>query len=228
MPTSAQLIVESGAARATSNDLGKVNSDGELLGRVNRFFLSLYALAARQRPNWFTSTATLALTGAPATLAFASATPALTDVIDITRVYGVSGTVPAGVKIHLVDESEVYRSFQIAPCVFQRGLSLVSRGQAGDPVNTDVIGITVLDSPTPLTTLATNLDARFPARFHEILINDVALYLETKDDGPRVQSLMADQKAKMMAFANEYSLTASAIEAVFSERVAALQQQSAG
>lgn len=219
----AQTIIEAGAARATSNDLGKINSDGELLGRVGRFFPSLFALAARQRPGDFASTATLTLAGTPATLALTGATPALTDVIDISRVYGVSGTVAAGTKIHLVPEMEVYRTYQIAPTVFRRGLSIVSRGQAGDPVATDVIGITVLDSPAPLVALTTTIDTRFPVRHHEILVNDIAIYLETKDGGPRIQSLMADQRTKMMAFASEYNLSASAIEAVFTERVPAAQ-----
>ncbi len=195
-----------------------------MLNRISRVYLFIYTLMARQRPEEFASTATLTLAGTPATLAFSSASPALTDVIDIRRIYGVSGTVAAGVKIHLVPETEVYRTWQISPTVFRRGLSIVSRGASGDPANTDVIGVTVLDTPPALTTLATNIDARYPQRHYEILVNLGALYLETKDNGPRIGALQADLKMSMMALASEYNLDASTVEAALTDRVPAIPQ----
>lgn len=225
MPTTAQVIVEAGFARATGNDPGKLASDGELLNRLNRVFMSLYALAARQRPEEFAATAQMTLAGSPATLAFSAASPALTDVIEIRRLYGVSGTVAAGTKIHLVPEVEAFKTWQIAPVMFRRGLSLVSRGQTGDPVAADVIGLTVLDSPTALTALATNIDSRFPVRHHEILVNDIGLYLDGKDEGRdqgQFNRLMSDQKTRMMAFASEYNLSASAVEQILNDRVPAI------
>ncbi len=222
MANNAQLLIEAGYARATSNDPGKLASDGELLGRINRVYMGLFALASRQRPEEFASTTQMTLAGSPATLAFSAASPALTDVLEIRRIYGVSGTVAAGVKIHLVNETEVYRSWQIPPTVFRRGLSIVSRGAAGDPVNTDVIGLTVLDSPAALVALATAIDARFPVRHFEILANDIAIYLDTKDGGKRNSALMSDQKIKMQIFAQEYNLDASAVQMVLADHDAAM------
>lgn len=226
MATSAQVIVEAGMAKATGNDPGKLNSDGEVLNRLNRVFLALYALAARQRPDPYSSTSDLTFSGNPAQCVLASAaSPALTDVIEIRYLKGKTGGVAAGAKVHLVSETEAQKTYQIAPCVFQRGLAIVSRAAAGDPVAADVLTATVLDNPTPLTTLAINIDTRFPQRHHEILVNDVALYLDAKDEGRDAgafQKLQADQRRAMMAFANEYSLNASALEQILNDRVPAV------
>lgn len=223
--TTAQQIVESGIARATTNDAGKLSNDGELLGRLGRVFPGLYTLAARQRPEEFTATSNLTLAGNPATATLASGTLVLTDVIEIRLVRGVSGTVAAGTKIHIVPETEAYRTFQISPTVFRRGLSIFSRAQAGDPVATDVIQLLVLDSPAVLTALTTVLDGRYPLRHMEMLTNDIALYLSAKDAGrnaAQFQELQADQKMRIAIFAQEYSLKASAIEQIFSDSVPAL------
>lgn len=232
MPTSAQVIVEAGMAKATGNDPGKLSSDGEVLNRLNRVYLALYALAARQRPDEFAATSDLTMSGSPASCDItAAASPALTDVIDIRRMYGKTGTVSAGTKIHLVPETEAFKTFQIAPVVFRRGNRIVSRAQSGDPVAADVITATVLDSPTPLTTLAVNIDTRFPARHHEILVNDVALYLDAKDEGRDAgafQKLISDQNRAMRAFANEYSLAASALEQILNDRVPAVAAGATG
>lgn len=226
MPTSAQVIVEAGMAKATGNDPGKLSSDGEVLNRLNRVYLALYALAARQRPEEFTATSDLTMSGSPAQCDItAAASPVLTDVIEFRRVYGKTGTVAAGVKIHFVPETEAFKTYQISPVVFRRGSKIVSRGQTGDPVAADVLTATVLDNPTPLTTLAINIDTRFPQRHHEILVNDVALYLDAKDEGRdqgAFSKLLADQKRAMMAFANEYSLGASALEQILNDRVPAV------
>lgn len=226
MATSAQVIVEAGFAKATGNAPGKLSNDGELLNRLNRVYLAYYALAARQRPDSFSSTSDLTFSGSPAQCILASAaSPALTDTVEIRYIKGKTGGVAAGAKVHLVTETEAQKTYQIAPCVFQRGLAIVSRAAAGDPVAADVLTATVLDNPTPLTTLATNIDARFPQRHHEILVNDVALYLDAKDEGRDAgafQKLQADQRRAIAAFANEYSLAASAVEQVLNDRVPAV------
>lgn len=215
MATSAQVIVEAALARSTSNDPGKLAGDGELLGRLARVYQTLYALAARQRPNAFQSSVALVLAGAPPTVALP------TDCIDVTYLENSGGS-----KVHLIPSAERARTWHIAPSVYQLGTSLISRGKAGDPIAGDTLTAIVLDAPTALTALATNLDARFPVRHHEILVNDLALYLDAKDDGRDTASfarLQADQKEKVAAFATEYALAASALEFVHSgsERVAA-------
>jgi hypothetical protein len=231
MATTAQVLFEAGYARATGNDPGKMAVDGELLNRLNRVFQSIYALAARQRPDEFTASALMTLAGTPATATLASCTPALVDVIDIPRIMGSTGTVAAGGKIHLVPEAQVYRTWQIPPTMFRRGLSLISRGQTGDPVATDVIQLIVLDSPATLSAPATTVDGRFPVRHHEILVNDIALYLNAKDEGrdpAQFAQLQADQRSKMFAFAADYNIAASALEAVLMDRVPVSPGPSAG
>jgi hypothetical protein len=231
MAISAQLLVERGAAKATSNEAGKGFGDAELLARLSAVYLMIYTAVARQRPDEFSSTATLPIVaGPPIGGAFSTATPALTDVIEVLGAYGVSGTVGAGTKIHIVPEMEKYRSFQITPTMSRRGLALFSRFPvvAGDPTTSDVIQLIVLDTPPALTTLATNIDARFPQRHHEILVNLVALYLEIKDNGPRIAALQADLKMSMMVLASEANIAASAIEAAFFGRVPAVPAQAAG
>ncbi len=224
---SAATILEGGLAKATSTDSGKVTSDGELLSRLSRVYLMIYTAAARQRPDEFSSTATLPIVaGPPIGGAFSTATPVLTDVIEVLGAFGVSGTVSAGAKIHIVPEMEKYRSWQLTPTMSRRGLSLFSRFPVvvGDPTTGDVIQLIVLDTPAALTTLATSIDPRFPQRHYEILVNLVALYIETKDHGPRIEALQADLKMSMMAFVEEYNISASAIEAVFFGRVPAVPQ----
>lgn len=229
MATTAQVIVEGGYAKSSNSDPGKMASDGELLNRLNRFFQTIYPLAARKRPDEYASTATITFAGNPGASTLAAATPTQVDVLEIIGAYGVSGTVAAGAKIHLVAGIERVRTFQIAPVIFRRGLSIISRAQAGDPVATDVISLELLDSPAILSTLAINIDSRFPVRYHEILVNSVALYLMAKDGGDanRFNQVSADQRGLMEAFAQDFGIQASAIEAVFSQRLPVSAQEAA-
>lgn len=209
MATNAQVIFEAGMARATSNDPGKLVVDGEVLGRLNRVFQGLYALAARQRPMAFGSNVALALAGSPPSAALP------TDVIDIQYLRNATGG-----KVHLIPQAEVSRTWHIPPSVYQLGLNLVSRALTGDPVAGETLTATVLDAPAALTTLTTNLDARFPVRHHEILVNDIALYCDAKDEGRNAAAfakLQADQRLKLAEFAAEYSLASSVLEFVHSQ-----------
>lgn len=206
MSTSAQVIIEAGYARSTTNDPGKLAVDGELLGRLNRMYQSLWALAARQRPESFTSTTSLVLGGAP---------PSATLPTDIVELQYIRNALSA--KVHLIPVRELDRTWHITPSVYQQGLSLISRGQVGDPVAGDVLSVWLIAAATTLAALATNLDALFPVRHHEILVNDIALYLDAKDEGRDANAfarLVNDQKMKLAAFAAEYNLNVSALEFV--------------
>lgn len=206
MTTTAQALIEAAYSRSTANDAGKLASDAELLGRLNRVFQGLYALAARQRPDEFLAALVLTIGGSPAFAILPS------DQIEIRRIQNASGA-----KVHLIPTREVDRSWHIAPSVYRVGLALTSRGRVGDPIPGDVLTLWVLDAPATLVTLATLIDLRFPTRHHEILANDLALYLATKDEGrdPAHYTQVAnDQRQKLVAFATEYDLDASALEFV--------------
>ncbi len=205
--TTAQAIIEAAYSRSTANDPGKLSTDQELLGRLNRSYQGLFALAARQRPDEFATRQTITLTGAPAQVALP------TDLIEIRpHLYNALGNV-----VHLIPSSELTRLWHIPPCVYRTGGLLYSRGFAGDPVALDVLTAWLLLSGTTLSALSTALDATFPTRHVEILRNDLALYLDLKDEGRepiQFQKLAADQAMKLAAFAQEFNLDASALEFV--------------
>lgn len=214
--TTASDLIQAGYARSTANDPGKLATDLELLGRLNRSYQGLYALAARQRPDSFT---TVALVTLDALASFVLPTDYI-DVLPITNA--------AGKRVHLIPARETMRLYHVAPCLYQKGNTIVSRGNAGDPVTGDVLTVPQLASAAPLVALSTAVDAKFPTRHHECLVNDLALYLDAKDedrDPDQFKKLAADQGAKMAAFAAEYDLDASALEFMHNaaERVASAE-----
>lgn len=173
MPATAQQLIEAAYSRSTANDPGKLATDGELLGILNRVYQAYYALMAAAAPDRaMARSALVALAGSPA------ATTLPTDVIDLRRVENA-----AGAKVNVIPVEEKDRGWHLAPAVYRQGGSLISRGQAGDPIATDVLTLWHLDAPTALTTLASTIDARYPARFEELLVVELAMYLATKDSG---------------------------------------------
>lgn len=172
MSTTVQTIVEAGYAKSTSSDPGKLAGDLELVNELNRTFQLRYAL-------WSTAVGGAA-SGVPLLLTF-SGTPATatlpTDIIDIDRLE------LAGTKVRMLPVEEKDRAWHLPPAVYRQGLSLVSRGLTGDPVVGNVLTAWIDDAPATLANLSDVIDARFPVRFHKLLILDLALYLDTKDEG---------------------------------------------
>lgn len=169
-----QNLYEAAIASATANDAGKLSTDLEVINHLNHTFQLRYAL--------WSEAAGDAASGLPLTLTF-SGTPATvtlpTDLIDINRVEFVS----TGAKVRILPVEEKDRSWHLAPSVYRQGLTLVSRGQTGDPITGTVVTTWIDDAPATLTTLSSAIDIRFPVRFHKLLILDLALYLDTKDEG---------------------------------------------
>jgi hypothetical protein len=171
--TTMQDIVEGAYSRSTANDPGKLATDGELVGVGNRLYQLIYAIGAAAAPGSFTSRVALAaLAGAPASAALS------TDVIDVRRVQ-----TGAGAKVNVIPVEEIDRSWHLAPAMYRQGNSLISRGNAGDPIAGDVLTVFQLDAPAPLTGLVSVLDPRFPVRYVELIIVELAMYLSTKDEG---------------------------------------------
>lgn len=215
MATTVQQVLEAGYSRSTANDPGKLATDAELMGRLNRIYQGLYALAARQRPDEFATKQEITLIGGDAHYVL----PA--DLIEVRRLQNAGGA-----QVHLIPAAEIKRLWHVPPCVYRTGGTLYSRGQASDPVPADVLTAWFLLSGTALVALGTVIDAAFPTRHIEILVNDIALYLDAKDedrDPAQFQKLVRDQATRLAAFALEYDLSASALEFVHApvERVPA-------
>lgn len=206
MTTTAQDIIEAGYSRSTANDPGKLATDAELLGRLGRTYQGLFGLAARQRPDEFATKQTIVLAGGDAHYNLP---------VDIIEVRRLRNSTPA--TVHLIPSAEIDRLWHVAPSMYRTGNTLYSRGKAGDPVAGDMLTAWLLLPGVSLTTLATVIDATFPTRHVEILINDLSLYLDAKDedrDPAQFQKLAGDQAMKLAAFAQEFELDASALEFV--------------
>lgn len=206
--TTAQQIIEAGYARSTANDPGKLSTDAELLGRLNRTYQRLFALASAQRPDTFATISTLTLVGAQATVAL----PA--DLIEVRRLQNASGA-----HVHLIPASEIARTWHVAPCVYRTGSALFSRLRPLDPIGGDVLTAWLLLPGTTIVALSTPIDAVFPTRHTELLSTDLALYLSVKDDGrdpSHFSELTADYSGQLAAFAHDYNLSASSLESVHS------------
>jgi hypothetical protein len=200
----AQGIVEAAYSRSTANDPGKLGQDPELLDHLNRIYQRFYALFAKARPDEAGSVTTLALSGTPATAALAADTIALTVVRNAL-----------GAQVHVIPASEAHRLWHMAPSVIRRGNTLVSRAKTGDPVVGDVLTVEQLDPPTAITSLSTLIDARFPTRHHQLLVDGLAVYLDTKDEGRSADDhakLMGEYGQALAAFSAEYELPPSALE----------------
>src|SRR6185295_10391559 len=165
---------------------------------LDRVYQGLYAPAARQRPDEFASAALLTLNGTGASVVLAA------DLIEIRRLQTALGA-----KVHLIPGTEIDRTWHIAPSVYRTGNTLQSRGRAGDPVLNDVLTAWLLASGTPMSSLGATIDSVFPTRHHEILVNDLALYMDAKDedrDPAQYQKLVRDQAMKLAQFAQEFDL----------------------
>ena len=207
MSTTVQVLLEAAYSRSTANDPGKLATDAELIGRLNRIYQDLFGLAARQRPDEFIETRSWTVqNGAPP---FVTIGPGIVDIRSIRSA--------TGAKVHLIPETETERTWHVAPSVYRVGLTLYSRNQGGDPTTADVLTARVIGAPAVLTALGDALDTRFPDRHVEVFIGDLALYLDAKDDGRdavQFSKLASDQAKRLASFAAEYDLDASALEYV--------------
>lgn len=199
----AQSIIEAAYSRSTANDPGKLATDGELLGVLDRVFQWLYALRAAADPASATSLQSIALAGAPAALTLP------TDIIDIRRIT-LSAT---GAKVNVIPLEELDRGWHLAPAVYRQGTQIISRGAVGDPAAGASLNIYLLDAPASLVALTTALDVRFPVRFHELLVLILAMYLASKDSGRNAAEFQAlktqyDMSLEMFFRLSGLSLTA--------------------
>lgn len=207
MPASAQQLIEAAYSRSTANDPGKLATDGELLGVANRIYQLLYALKAVSAPEQHTTSGNIVL---------ASSIGAIpVDTIDIRLVEGVSGVVSAGTKINVIPVEEKHRTWHLAPRMYRQGNSLISLAGSGDPGAADTVKLFYIDAPATLSALSTTLDVRYPVRFEELIIVELAMYLSTKDanrDAAEFGKLSSYRNMQLEAFFRLCGLSMTALQ----------------
>ncbi|MDB4876465.1 MAG: hypothetical protein JWM41_2911 [Gemmatimonadetes bacterium] len=183
MATTLQQIIESGIARSTANDPGKLTVDGELIPLVNRKYQSIFARMSLQGGDNLL---------AKTTLTFASSPPFVTlptDIVDIIR-FELAG----GGRTYLVPVRDKDRTWVLAPAVYRQGNTIVSLARAGDPAAGDVWTLFYKDAPATLSALASTLDTRYPVRYENALVVEVALYMAVKDENRSPERIVALQR----------------------------------
>ncbi len=208
MSITAAAILDAAYQRSSANDAGKLANDAELLAHTDRVVQRLWPLIARARPHQFQTDVALPLAGVPPMLLL----PA--DLIDLLDVRTATGA-----KVHVIPSAERQRRWTIPPSVYRMGRSLVSRNAAGDPIVADTLTLTVLDAPAALVALSSVLDVRWPSRHYQVLIDELAVYLSTKDAGRSAQdhaTLERALAASLASLASEFDLGPSVVEWVHS------------
>jgi hypothetical protein len=211
MPTIAQDWIEAAYAYSSANDPGKTAEDPEVLAILNGAYQAYYALAAVASPDTYQSRQTVTLA--------AGIGPLPPDVIDVIRVQNSAGS-----RVNVYPIRDLDRLWTRAPAIFREARNLVSRGDVGDPGPTAVLTVWMLDAPTTLDALSTPIDPRFAVRWHDLPTLDLALYLQTKDEGrdptqyQKIKSAQ-DDLMKQFALVNRVSLTA--LQSVHTGAVAA-------
>lgn len=194
--------IEAAYNRSAANDPGKLALDAELLLHLNRVYQRFYALFAKARPDEAASQVSWLLAGNPATYAI----PA--DTIALQQLY------LAGAQVHLIPAHERARLWHMAPSMYRVGNTITSRALGGDPVAANTLTVVLLDAPATLAALGTVVDVRFPTRHHQLCIDSLALYLDTKDAGRDAEDhtkIVAEYQTALSIFAAEYALPPDAL-----------------
>lgn len=215
MSVTVQQLIEAGYARSSANEAGKLAEDAELIALADRIVQALFAIAAALNPDAYQSRATIALA--------AGVGPLPTDLIDLRRVQTTGGS-----KVHVVPVNELDRSWAVPPVVFREGPNLVSRGLPKDPGPSDSLTIWGLIPPATLTVLTSAIDPRIPVRHHQLVINELALYLAVKDASRSPAdraSIKAERDATWETFLRLSGLTLTALESAQAGPIIQLVEQ---
>lgn len=209
MSTTVQTILDGAYNRASNNDPGKLAQDPELIAHLSRVYQRAWPLVARARPDQFSASALVSLIGAPPS----GSLP--TDVIDILGAFNAFG-----VSVWIIPITDQARTWLIPPCVYRRGMSLVSRAKPGDPLAGDTLSLVILDAPPALVNLTDTLDPRWPVRHVQLLTDVLAVYLSVKDSGRDAgdrQAILAELQASVSAFSSEFGLVPADVEWIHAE-----------
>lgn len=189
--------------RSTTFDAGKLALDSELISHLNRVYQRVWPLIARARPDQYSATTDLVMSGSPATATL----PA--SIIDLLETENQDGAL-----VNIIPSGDRQRRWNLPPCVYRIGTTLKSRADAGDPVGGDTLTLTYLDQPAALTLLTDETDARWPVRHDQLLVDYLATYLAVKDGGMKPDdraALRAELQQDAAALAFEYGVAPSAL-----------------
>lgn len=196
-------IITGAYNRSAANDPGRLASDAELIAHLDRIYARAWPLAARARPDLFSSTVALTLVGIP---------PSATLPVDLIAIVDIVNA--SGVPVWLVPLTDRWRTWQLGPCVYRQANHLLSRNAGSDPRTGDVLTCAILDAPHQLLNLTDYLDTRWPRRQSQLLVDMVAVYLSAKDTGRNAEEhakLMSEMQASASAFAADFSLPPEAV-----------------
>ena len=201
--TTVQTIVTGAYLRSTNFDAGKLALDADRIAHLSRIYRRIWPLIARARPDQYTATTDLTLTGTPPSVAVP------TGVIDLLAAFNA-----AGAQVNIIPATDQLRRWNLAPAIYRIGMTLRSRADTDDPIAGAVLTVLYLDQPAALTALSDTLDTRWPTRHDQLLVDTLAVYLATKDggmtDGDR-KALQGELQQDVVAFASEFGLSPSAL-----------------
>jgi hypothetical protein len=178
-------IIDSAFARSTFNDPGKLATDKELVGVIDRYMRRLYADAAKENPEYFGDLATVT----PSSGRWMQ--PASAEVVN--RIETMTGT-----RVAITPFAD--REAEAAPRVYRYGRFYRTVGGTGDPQATDplvffyAIGHPQLNPDQPPTHAANQLHETFPEQFMDLPVLRVARYLAVKDGrGGEVEAMIGEE-----------------------------------
>jgi hypothetical protein len=166
--TTVQMILNAAYSRSTQNNPGTIATEStELLAVVQRALDGCYAFAARINPTFFAETA------------------------DVVGAAGIWVRPELAESIFLIEEADATEvvvvpyndrtAEELLPSLYEFGQNFYKAGNAADPGDTDSLTFYYAKRPDTLTTLDDTLDAMWREQFNELLVNEVAIYLATKD-----------------------------------------------
>lgn len=185
-------IIEAAYSRSTFNDPGKIATDKELIGVIDRYMRRLYAEVAKANPDYFGDS--LAVTG----VGGAWTRPATAEVI--TEVRNATGG-----EVNITPFKD--REAEVAPRIYRFGQTYRTVGLTGDPAVTDVLTFYFskkhpnLNVDLAADNAANELDETFPEQFFDLPVIRVGRYLARKDGrGDEEQSMIREEQELMEIF----------------------------
>lgn len=185
-----RMIIDAAYSRSTFNDPGKIATDKELIGVIDRYMRRLYAEVARVNPIYFgTSAPVVGVAGL-------WARPAAAEVV--TR-----AETSAGARVNITPWDD--REGEVPPRIYLYGSGYKTVGKTDDPAPTDSITFfyakkhPALDTSVAADAAANQLDATFPEQFSDLPVLRVSRYLAVKDGRAGEVEAMIGEEQEMMA-----------------------------
>jgi hypothetical protein len=192
MSITCKQIIDAAYSRSTFNDPGKVATEKELIGVIDRYMRRLYADVAEVSPDYFGAQQAVVGSGG------VWAKPSTAEVIN--RIQTAAGAIVSIVPFR-------DREGEISPRVYRFGASYYTVGLTGDPGATDTLTFFFSKSHPPLnmnvspSDASNTLDPSFPVQFFDLPVIRVGRYLAVKDNrAEEVQMMMAEEAELMEIF----------------------------